>query len=224
MAVSYVSGGRGGNSIGAMPTHAIGDLLLLVYRSMASAPTVPTAGGTVPVWNTIAQRGQTVPYTLYWLLAWARATATNHTSGSWRVDSTNTGCACISLRAAATKSPVIGAVATAFNDTMVQVPTYPALTPTVMDSTSLGVRALAINATAGLSANAGWQSPGFTFRVADDGTGSFEQAGFYTTSATLSGPISAFTGTTPSANSFMQDSATLEVVEGSAVNKLVTVV
>jgi hypothetical protein len=67
----------------ALPSHNVGDLIVIfAYRmSNATAPSVPSAAGTVPAWITIdtlsgATAGSVVD-------AYFVATATNHTSGTW---------------------------------------------------------------------------------------------------------------------------------------------
>lgn len=61
----------------ALPTHAVGDLIIIfAFTSSALAVTQPAAGGTVPTWTSIdSATGLRVSQTV--------ATATNHTSGAW---------------------------------------------------------------------------------------------------------------------------------------------
>lgn len=67
----------------AIPTHQAGDLILLfAFRSGASTlPTVPSASGTVPAWNTLDSTTGTTQAA--GITAWFIATANNHTSGTW---------------------------------------------------------------------------------------------------------------------------------------------
>lgn len=66
-----------------IPTHQVGDLIVLAaFDAQNTAPTKPTAGGTVPDWvyidNANTTSGQSCITT-----AQFKATATNTTSGSW---------------------------------------------------------------------------------------------------------------------------------------------
>lgn len=66
-----------------IPAHQVGDLILLAaFDAQNTAPTKPSAGGTVPDWNIIdgtnTSSGQSCITT-----AQFKATATNTTSGSW---------------------------------------------------------------------------------------------------------------------------------------------
>ena len=65
-----------------IPTHQVGDLLILfVYRTAGALPTVPSASGTVPAWTPAVDSGNGNTNAAY-IVAY-RATATNHTSGTW---------------------------------------------------------------------------------------------------------------------------------------------
>lgn len=81
--ISYVSANASTTGSVTIPTHQIGDLILLcAFDSQNTAPTKPSAGGTVPNWNYIdntnTSAGQAAVTT-----AWFIATATNTTSGTW---------------------------------------------------------------------------------------------------------------------------------------------
>lgn len=81
--LSYVSANASTTSSVSIPAHQVGDLIVLcVFDSQNTAPTKPSAGGTVPNWNYInntnTSAGQGAVTT-----AWFIATATNTTSGSW---------------------------------------------------------------------------------------------------------------------------------------------
>ena len=62
-----------------LPSHNIGDLIVIFGGVNGSAPTKPSAGGTVPTWTTIDTING------YWagILVYTIATANNHTSGFW---------------------------------------------------------------------------------------------------------------------------------------------
>lgn len=65
-------GAASGTTSATMPTHAVGDLIVV----WSIQGTAPAAGGTVPSFTTISGgSGQTIGY--------AVATATNHTTGTW---------------------------------------------------------------------------------------------------------------------------------------------
>ncbi|CPT00642.1 Bacteriophage protein [Mycobacteroides abscessus subsp. abscessus] len=81
--LSYVSANASTTSSVSIPAHQVGDLIVLcVFDSQNTAPTKPSAGGTVPNWNYIdnpnTAAGQGAVAT-----AWFKATATNTTSGTW---------------------------------------------------------------------------------------------------------------------------------------------
>lgn len=80
--VKGTANANAGNSV-TIPTHAIGDLIVLfAYRDGSTTqPSKPSAAGTVPAWNDI-QSG-TGANTNSERSAYFVATATNHTSGTW---------------------------------------------------------------------------------------------------------------------------------------------
>ena len=65
-----------------LPTHAVGNLIVLFVANTGSTtiPSVPSASGTTPAWNTI-DSGQGSSQAL--IVVDFKATATNHTSGTW---------------------------------------------------------------------------------------------------------------------------------------------
>ena len=68
-----------------LPTHAVGNIIIIVATSSVQDPTVPTASGTVPTWVNI-QNGAATPDgfdIVYFRVYYGIATATNHTSGNW---------------------------------------------------------------------------------------------------------------------------------------------
>lgn len=88
----------------AIPSHRVGDLIVILGAktpSIFEAPTAPTAGGTVPTWTTINYHDNDMY--IGTRLAYAVATATNTTSGTW--DTSNLAVAI--LRAQAT-NPIGG--------------------------------------------------------------------------------------------------------------------
>lgn len=85
-----------------LPTHAIGDIIVIYTTSAAAGtiPSVPSAGGTVPTWTSIStdsSSGARLAYTV--------ATATNHTSGTW---TNSVDIMAAVLRGQGTTSPVGG--------------------------------------------------------------------------------------------------------------------
>ena len=75
--VTYVS--SAGSS---MATHVAGDLIIGIGTYVGTTtPTLPASGGTVPVWTEIATAKPSASYGFY--IAWAVATANNHTFGTW---------------------------------------------------------------------------------------------------------------------------------------------
>lgn len=63
-----------------LPAHAVGQhIFLFVNKSSTGAITKPGAGGTVPAWQDVVVRTTTCPLHVVYF----KATATNHTSGTW---------------------------------------------------------------------------------------------------------------------------------------------
>ncbi len=108
-AISIISSNsQAATALTTFPTHASGDWLgLFAYRDgIATAPSVPSAGGTVPTWTTVDSGGANSNASIF---CWCKATASNHTSGTW----TNaTGIGVIVLRGQDATSPVSAAHAT----------------------------------------------------------------------------------------------------------------
>lgn len=65
-----------------IPTHASGDLILIMARASANGtnPTPPSAGGTVPTWTEVVSGNSSYAMTRIYR---ATATSDNHTSGTW---------------------------------------------------------------------------------------------------------------------------------------------
>ena len=92
MAVTYSGvAANAGTSITSMPTHAVGNIIVIYavrYGGSSTPPTAPSAGGTVPTWTIIdnsAGFGPDSGLSLYAsvTVAYTIATASNHTSGTW---------------------------------------------------------------------------------------------------------------------------------------------
>jgi len=65
-----------------LPTHQVGDLIIIVARRASNtAATIPSTSGTVPAWTTVYNA--TGANTLSHVVAYTIATASNHTSGTW---------------------------------------------------------------------------------------------------------------------------------------------
>lgn len=112
-----------------LPTHAVGDIIVLAaFSSNISAPAAPAAAGTVPTWVNID--GNLGANSCAMRTAYAIATATNHTSGTW------SGAAClavITIRGQAV-SPIGGHLESGGGAGTVS--TAPAVTMTTTDGTS----------------------------------------------------------------------------------------
>nr|WP_234878871.1 hypothetical protein [Mycobacteroides salmoniphilum] len=80
---SYISSAAAASSSVTIPTHSVGDLIVIFAFNpfTTTAPTAPSAGGTVPSWNYIdnANSGSGSGCTT----AYFKATATNTTTGTW---------------------------------------------------------------------------------------------------------------------------------------------
>ena len=126
MTVSFVGAQGAAATTVTIPAHQVGDLILIfAYRDGSNtAPTTPTAGGTVPTWTAIGSTGGNTNSSNF---RYAVATATNTTSGTW----TNaTELICLVYRGARIGASVggSGAATTTVN--------YPALTLGRTNSTS----------------------------------------------------------------------------------------
>jgi hypothetical protein len=137
MAVTVVGQASAAATSVAIPAHAVGDLIVVMARGTAAAPSVPAASGTVPAWATI-QSGlaNSIGLTVVSFVA----TATNTTTGAF----TNaTHIAVLVLRPGAGKRLQTSAARSAVgNGNNTQTIVYPALTLANGGgaSTSMGVR------------------------------------------------------------------------------------
>lgn len=109
----------------AMPTHAAGDILIMFAArdGNTNPPPQPSAGGTVPTWNTISTGSTGTFYASR--LSWAVATASNHTSGTW----SNADVVAVAVMSTNNGSP-IGGNAQSGGDTNTSSATAPAITLT----------------------------------------------------------------------------------------------
>ncbi|MDB5183985.1 MAG: hypothetical protein JWO07_666 [Candidatus Saccharibacteria bacterium] len=115
-----------------MPAHQVGDLLVIWAMAFTSAPTVPTAGGTVPTWTTID--APAAIGTIYGVAVYAVATATNHTSGTFTNASRMVACV---IRGQAT-IPIGGHAAGTFGQTVAGPATGQAIAPGITMSRTDG--------------------------------------------------------------------------------------
>lgn len=105
MALSRVGGSSAASTSIAIPAHVAGDLIVIwAFRDGSTTPpTKPTAGGTVPSFTTVD--GPTGANSCSAICAWAFATGTTDTSGTW----TNaTGISVEVWRGADANSPIGG--------------------------------------------------------------------------------------------------------------------
>ena len=142
--------GAAANNV-ALPAHQPGDLIIFcARRANITAPTILAASGTVPAWTQL--QGGTGANTLGLVVAAATATANNHTSGMW----TNADqVAVIVLRG---NYPLSVGGSSLISNASAAIVTYPALTLTRTDGTSMGIRVAARAGTTGtnVAAPAGW--------------------------------------------------------------------
>lgn len=155
--LSYVSANASTTNSVTIPAHQVGDLIVLcAFDSQNTAPTKPSAGGTVPDWNYIdntnTAAGQGAVTT-----AWFKATATNTTSGTWTWTEQMIA---VVVRGTMPASPIGGHAAV--GGAAVNV-TAPAVTLAHTDGSSI---LLHFHATAFLNAS-GWSSApaGYTRRI-----------------------------------------------------------
>ncbi|MBN7391527.1 hypothetical protein I3U81_10785 [Mycobacteroides abscessus subsp. abscessus] len=155
--LSYVSANASTTNSVTIPAHQVGDLIVLcAFDSQNTAPTKPSAGGTVPDWNyidntnTVAGQGAVTT-------AWFKATATNTTSGTWTWTEQMIA---VVVRGTMPASPIGGHAAV--GGAAVNV-TAPAVTLAHTDGSSI---LLHFHATAFLNAS-GWSSApaGYTRRI-----------------------------------------------------------
>ena len=86
MPATFQSAGANASSATiTIPSHQADDIIIIV--TYASSDTKPSASGTVPTWN---KYSWDAPLGVYW----AKATASNHTSGSWN---TASGCLAVTV-------------------------------------------------------------------------------------------------------------------------------
>jgi hypothetical protein len=153
--VGYKGSAAGYQTV-TIPTHAVGDIIVIFGYG---GTTPPTAGGTVPTWSTIA----TLNYDE--ILAYTVATATNHTSGTW----TGTYLIAAVLKDQHTSSPIGGNAITA------QTNNSPAVAPAVtLSNTSGNSQILHFNFTQAGIYSVSWSAAptGYTARVSQNpGTG-----------------------------------------------------
>jgi hypothetical protein len=221
------------------PVHQAGDLILYVWRNTGTnvapknAIVVPGPGSTVPSWTTLANAktthaadnsGGTMNS---WAVVWAWATAANHTSGTFA--NADTGM-CAVFRAISGKVPTIVGVNPSVIDTLTQAMSYPALTASKKDSTSLGVRiALSSIVAAWTNGAVLRDAQCFTPRTTDNGSTSAEHGGFFVSSSSngvsknLVADMTAYTTTSLSAN-LAQKTMAFEVIEANPVTAMVMAV
>jgi len=110
-----------------IPSHAVGDLIVIFgyANGINSAPTAPTASGTVPAWTLVQGGGGSSNGSGVWYFV---ATATNHTSGTWG----STGLIAVVIEGVSTASPVGGFAQFSVNGAS----TAPAITQSVTDGSS----------------------------------------------------------------------------------------
>lgn len=135
-----------------MPAHQAGDLILIFVRRSSDIPaTTPPPTFAVPNWTILQSAGGGA---MSLVSAWALATASNHTTGSW---TGATHVCVIVLRADSDKELGIGPSSTG-NQTLTETIVYPALTLSTIGGTSWGVRCGARNQvdTEVANAPAGW--------------------------------------------------------------------
>jgi hypothetical protein len=114
------TGATGSATSVALPTHAVGDIIVIYAdrTSTGAAPGKPSAGGTVPTWTDI-----TVNNTNGLRTAYAVATATNHTSGTWTTGGTR-----IAVVLSGQASIPIGGAAVNYSSSVTTSVTAPAIT------------------------------------------------------------------------------------------------
>ena len=110
-----------------IPSHSVGDLIVIFgyINGLNSAPTAPSASGTVPTWTLVQGGGGSTNGSGVWYFV---ATATNHTSGTWG----STGLIAVVIQGVSTASPIGGFAQFSVNGSS----TAPAITQSVTDGSS----------------------------------------------------------------------------------------
>jgi hypothetical protein len=178
-------------NVALLAGHAVGDIFVACYRgaSVATPIGVPAAGGTVPQWNVINNSSSAK---INWCVCWARATATNMTTGLFTGVASRSAMIFSFRPLAGRPGRVVDTYSITNNDTGTSnVIAWPFLAAQDKNGTSVGVR-FALNDTYDLgwsqgSAGAvltGW-GPGLTGGVSPrlvDSSGAERGAGYWTTS------------------------------------------
>lgn len=127
---TFVSAASAAATTAAMPAHQVGNLVIgfITRDGSTTAPTVPTAGGTVPAWKLVSQGTSTSCIAQIYVFT---ATANNHTTGTW---ANATGVAIVVVDGAAGFN--VSSAQTGTGTTL----TYPALTLVNATGPSRGLR------------------------------------------------------------------------------------
>ena len=191
-----------------LPAHAAGDLIFVfTIRNSVAPPSTPAAGGTVPAWK-IAQSAGSDALSL--VSAWAIATASNMTTGTW----TNAlNIITLILRPSAGISLTVGKSSTTNGITTTSF-VFPALTVSRFSTSSWGVRSGVRNAAEAANATppAGWTNQIFFNNV----------TAIHTLASLTSNPTQDTVTGTLTTNAYR--SHTIEVIEMIPPNPMVTIV
>jgi hypothetical protein len=202
MAITVQGSGSASATTVTIPTHAVGDMIVIMARGTV-APTVPTAGGTVPTYTTIGTAGAN--NSVGWTVARAIATATTHTSGTW----TNAAQMHVLVLRASTGSISVGDAPAAQGANNTQTIIYPALTLTAGQTANLAVRCGARGVADTEVETDGGFTTGGTFRTA-------QPASPNQTSAVFTKPITANEGSftaTPAGSNAAYRAVSFEIIE-----------
>lgn len=154
-----------GTAVTTMPSHSVGDLLVLFTSSLDyNDPVAPSSGGTVPSWTTIGSASGT-----HSNLSYAVATATNHTVGSWQWSYAQVAVVISNQNA----NPIGG---NAYYGQASSTVVAPSVTLSKSDGTSLLLHF-------GAHQNSNWTSnppTGYTIKIEGPGGGEYRQCRFVT--------------------------------------------
>lgn len=133
--LTFVGANAAATTSVTIPAHQVGDLILIAAINAGNftttLPTIPTAGGTVPAWN--SELGNAGSNNTSMRVCSFVATATNHTSGTW---TTATLVSAVVIRGQDATTP-IGGKAEAPGANNVTTSIAPAITMTNTDGTSI---------------------------------------------------------------------------------------
>jgi len=187
MAIPVVEGANVGSGYSiAIPEHNAGDLIIVHAVSLFTYPSVPSASGTVPTWNTLSDANNGSWYSR---VAYSVATASDTTTGTWTYNDRMI----VSVVSGHKETDFVGANSrTVGNANGVSTGVYaPALTLAQNDGSSLVLRSIVASTLSGVLTVATGHTAAINTRVTNICVGA------YTKNDTTSAPAASFTANEP---------------------------